>query len=730
MKISLQKPNFVNGNKAWLLHLQVIVGGKNLHIGLVGNPNSGKSSLFNCLTGLNQKVGNFPGVTVELKVGEARIDEGLWAEFLDLPGTYSLYPRRHDEQVTYDVLLDEDHKEHPDILVVIVDASNLKRNLLFASQIIDLKFPTVVVLTMMDLARKKGVEIDVAGLERELGVPVIPVNPRKNKGLPQLKKTLSQVSAVLTPNTIRNFVPGAHWGRGTVQAIKEKLPQLSDYKALHLAFYYKELPIKSSVKKIIEESIKDIPLNKTVSQAEEITDRYARIKAIMQQTVVEPDPLQRTLLTDKLDNILLHRRWGYLILLAVLFLLFQSVFLIAQYPMDWIELGFAKLSSFLSNSLPETWWSDLIINGVIAGLSGILVFIPQIMILFGLVTILEDTGYMARISFLSDRLMRSVGLNGKSVMPMISGFACAVPAIMSARSIENRKERLLTILITPLMSCSARLPVFTILIALVIPNNYLLGFLSIQGLVMMGLYLLGLLMALVVAWIARWFIKTREKSFFILELPTYRSPRWGNVAQTMVNKAKIFLFDAGKIIMIISLILWALSSFGPGNRMNDVNLHYGQLKQQPNANVGQLDKEHSAARLENSYAGILGKSIEPVIVPLGYDWKIGIALITSFAAREVFVGTMATLYSVGDQDKGELRLRDKMKAATKDDGTPVYTLASGLSLMIFYVFAMQCMSTLAVVKRETKSWKWPIIQLIYMTGLAYVMSLLVYQLLK
>ena len=706
------------------------MGGKIIHIGLVGNPNSGKSSLFNCLTGLNQQVGNFPGVTVELKVGEAKIDENLWAEFLDLPGTYSLYPRRHDEQVTYDVLLNDEHEEHPDILVVIVDASNLKRNLLFASQIIDLKIPTVVALTMMDLARKKGVEIDVAGFERELGVPVIPINPRKNKGIPLLKKTLSQVMASLLPNSIRNFVPDALWGRGTVQAIKEKLPQLSDYKALHLAFNYKDLNISPSVKKIVEDSIKDIPLNKTLSQAEEITDRYARIKTIMQQTVVEPDPLQRTLFTDKLDNILLHRRWGYLILLTVLFLLFQSVFLIAQYPMDWIELGFAKLNSFLSGILPETWWSDLILNGVVAGFSGILVFVPQIMILFGLITVLEDSGYMARISFLSDRLMRSVGLNGKSVMPMISGFACAVPAIMSARSIENRKERLLTILITPLMSCSARLPVFTILIALVIPNNYLFGFLGVQGLVMMGLYLLGLLMALVVASVARWFIKIKERSFFILELPTYRSPRWGNVLQTMINKAKIFVFDAGKVIMLISLVLWALSSFGPGKRMSEVKARIDHIKSLPGTDQEQADNMYQTLKLENSYAGILGKSIEPAIEPLGYDWKIGIALITSFAAREVFVGTMATLYSVGDQDENELRLRDKMKAAKKKDGTPVYTLASGLSLMIFYVFAMQCMSTLAVVKRETRSWKWPIIQLIYMTGLAYVMSLIVYQLFK
>ena len=706
------------------------MGGKNIHIGLVGNPNSGKSSLFNCLTGMNQKVGNFPGVTVEMKVGEAKIDENLRAEFLDLPGTYSLYPRRTDEMVTYDVLMNEEHPEHPDILVVIADAANLKRNLLFVSQIIDLKIPTVVVLTMMDLARKKGVEIDVAGLERELGVPVVPVNPRKNKGVLQLKKILTQLSNNLSQSNIRNFVPSANWGKGTVQAIKEKLPQLSDYKALHLAMNYTELGINKKTKQAVEDAIKNIPLNKTLSQAEEITDRYARIKTIMHQTVSEPDPLLKSLFTDKLDNILLHRRWGYLILLSVLFLLFQSVFWLAQHPMGWIETGFAKISSVLSSSLPVTWWSDLIINGAVAGLSGILVFVPQIMILFGLVTLLEDTGYMARISFLSDRLMRTVGLNGKSVMPMISGFACAVPAIMSARSIENKKERLLTILITPLMSCSARLPVFTILIALVIPDNYILGFLSVQGLVMMGLYLSGLVMALIVSSVARWFIKIKEKSFFILELPTYRSPRWGNILQTMINKAKIFVFDAGKIIMIISLILWGLSSFGPGSRMKDVTKHYDQLKQEPNANVKQLDKEFHAAELENSYAGILGKSIEPVIAPLGYDWKIGIALITSFAAREVFVGTMATLYSVGDQDNNSLRLRDKMKAATRDDGTPVYNLASGLSLMIFYVFAMQCMSTLAVVKRETKSWKWPIIQLLYMTGLAYLFSLLVYQLIK
>ncbi len=696
----------------------------------MGNPNSGKSSLFNCITGMNQKVGNFPGVTVDMKLGTALIDTNIKAEFIDLPGTYSLYPRRSDEWVTYDVLINEKNAEHPDIVMVVVDASNLKRNLLFASQIIDLKIPVVVVLTMMDLARKKGIEIDISGLERELGVPVVAVNPRKNKGIPQLKKILIHLGGHTNAAPARDFVANTKWGGKTIDAIKEKIHSVSDYKAFHLAVNYHELKLSAADKKIIAESILRFPFNKTKIQADEIMDRYARIKNILQLHVLEPDPLQRTLFTDKLDTVLLHRRWGYIILVAVLFILFQSVFWLAQHPMNWIETGFAKLSGAVADILPTVWWSDLLINGVIAGLSGIFVFIPQIMILFGLITLLEDTGYMARISFLSDRLMRSVGLNGKSVMPMISGFACAVPAIMSARAIENKKERLLTILITPLMSCSARLPVYTILIGLVIPNKFLLGFLSVQGLVMMGLYLLGLVMALLVAYIAKLFIKNTEKSYFILELPTYRSPRWKNIMQTMIEKARIFVFEAGKVIMVISLILWGLSSFGPGNRIKNLAAKYETLKTQPGADINHLEKEFRTAKLENSFAGIIGKSIEPAITPLGYDWKIGIALVTSFAAREVFVGTMATLYSVGEADEKSLLLREKMQAAVKPDGSKVFNLASGLSLMIFYVFAMQCMSTLAIVKRETKTWKWPIIQLIYMTALAYLMSLLVFQLFK
>jgi ferrous iron transport protein B len=705
------------------------VAKKTVHIALVGNPNSGKTSLFNTLTGLNQRVGNFPGVTVDKKTGITSISDTITGNIIDLPGTYSLYPKRLDEWVSYKVLLNQDKDIKADIFVVVVDASNLKRNLLFCSQILDLKKPVVVALTMLDLANKKGIEIDLPELERELGVPVVSVNPRKHKGIPQLKKIIEQTASHLYKIPVRDFIENKALATAPIDDLKKVVPSASDYSAIHYLINHEEFELDATTQETIENIERRHAFNPTKTQATEILQRYSRIKHIMQVAVAEPDPLQQTILTDKLDNVLLHRKWGYLILLAVLFILFQSVFYLAQYPMTWIEMFFSSFSSSLSRSLPEAWWSDLIINGLVAGLSGILVFVPQIMILFGLITLLEDTGYMARISFLTDRLMRSVGLNGKSVMPLISGFACAVPAIMSARNIENRKERLLTILITPLMSCSARLPVYTILIGLVIPNTYLLGFFSVQALVMMGLYLLGLIMALLVSFIAKWFININERSFFILELPTYRAPRVKNILQTMVNKAKIFVTDAGKIIMVISLILWALSSFGPPGRMDAVEEKYKTEIAQHPSSADSLQVALNTTKLENSYAGILGRSIEPAIQPLGYDWRIGIALITSFAAREVFVGTMATLYSVGEDDQG-LLLRDKLRSAKKEDGSPLFTLATGISLMLFYLFAMQCMSTLAITRRETKSWKWPVIQFTYMTAIAYIMSFIAYQLLK
>ena len=699
-----------------------------IHIALVGNPNSGKTSLFNSLTGLNQKVGNFPGVTVDKKTGQVTISPGVEALITDLPGTYSLYPRRADEWVAYKVLLGQDKETRPDLVVLVADASNLKRNLLFASQILDLKIPVVIALTMMDLARKKGTQIDIEGLELELGVPVVPVNPRKEKGIAELKKAIEMVATNNCPCPHYDFIDNLSLAAKPITDLKAIYPDIHPYPALHFLMHHEAFDLGPDIQEQIELCETRNQFNRSKTQAEEVMQRYQRIRQVMHKNVVEADPVAQKIKSDRLDNILLNRFWGYIIMLAVLFLLFQSIFWLAQYPMELIDSTFSNLQGWLGNHLPAAWWADLIVNGIVAGLGGIVIFIPQIMILFGLITLLEDSGYMARISFLTDKLMRKAGLNGKSVMPMISGFACAVPAIMSARNIENQKERLLTILITPLMSCSARLPVFTILIALIIPNTYYLGFLSLQGLVMMGLYIFGTVVALAVAWVAKWFINLKEKSYFILELPVYRSPRWKNAGITMVEKARIFVTEAGKIIMIISLVLWFLSSFGPGNRMETIEKKYATLMQAGPQNRELLANKLAGEKLENSYAGIMGKSIEPAIRPLGYDWKIGIALITSFAAREVFVGTMATLYSVGDEaDENDQTLREKMQSATRADGSRVYTLATGMSLMVFYLLAMQCMSTLAIVKRETKSWKWPMIQLGYMTALAYFFSWITYQ---
>ena len=715
-----------------ILHLQFEIRkdsrltDKKVNIALVGNPNCGKTSLFNTLTGLNQKVGNFPGVTVDKKTGYSNLEDGLQANLIDLPGTYSLYPRRTDEWVAYKVLMNADEEVKPDLILLIADASNLKRNLLFCSQIIDLKRPVVIALTMMDIARSKGYDIDIAELERELGAAVIPVNPRKNKGIAQLKKALTQATKQVYVAPKGDFIANKELAADSIDGVKKLVSGLSDYAAIHYLINHESFPLSNLTQKAIEQVEVTNHFNSTKTQADEIVQRYTRIRQIMQQSVVEPDPLQKKLFTEKLDNILLHRVWGNVILLVVLFLLFQSIFWLSQFPMDAIDWSFSKFSGWLGDVLPNVWWSNLLINGVLAGLSGILVFVPQIMILFGLITILEDVGYMARISFLSDKLMRKAGLNGKSVMPMISGFACAVPAIMSTRNIENRKERLLTILVTPLMSCSARLPVYTILIGLVFPNIYYFGFLSVRGLVMMGLYLVGIVMALIVSYVFKWIIRIKEKSYFILELPVYRAPRWKNVGITMIEKAKIFVSDAGRIIILISLLLWFLSSYGPSARMKTVEDKYARLEQTATPeSKALLDKQYKTEKLQNSFAGIAGKAIEPVIKPLGFDWKIGIALITSFAAREVFVGTMATLYSVDEKD--DATLKEKMQNATREDGTKVYTLATALSLMMFYVLAMQCMSTLAITKRETRTWKWPVIQFCYMTGLAYLMSFIVYQ---
>ena len=703
--------------------------GNKPNIALIGNPNSGKSSLFNLLTGLRQKVGNFPGVTVEKKEGGFTLPNKQECIVLDLPGTYSLYPRRSDEWVSYKQLMTPEKGESIDLAVVVVDASNLRRNLLYVSQVIDLKIPVVVALTMVDLAKKRGIKIDVDCLSREMQVPVVLVNARTGKGIEQLKSMVSQMFNIEVAG--QDFFPIEDLAKEAIGEMRELIPNLGNYGAIHHLINHESFELGSDIQEKIEAIEQKYKFNHTKIQAEDIQLRYQKIRQVMLKSVEEESIEKRKLFSEQLDHFFLHRTWGYLIMGVVLFILFQSVFWVAEYPMNLIESGVGLLGGWLGSVLPSGWIADIVVNGILAGLGGILVFVPQIMILFGLITLLEDTGYMARISFLSDRIMRRVGLNGKSVMPMIGGFACAVPAIMSARNIENKKERLLTIMVTPFMSCSARLPVFTILASLVVPNKNILGIISLQGLVLMGLYVLGIVIALLVSYVMNLYIKIKEKSFFILELPVYRQPRWKNILYTMVEKAKVFVFDAGKVIMIISLVLWAFSSFGPTEKRNNIEEKYAILIKNDPVNETRYQAEKSSALLENSYAGIMGRSIEPVIRPLGYDWKIGIALITSFAAREVFVGTMATLYSVGENaDENSETLRSKMHAAKRADGSPVYTTATGYSLLIFYLLAMQCMSTLAIVKRETGSWKWPIIQLIYMTGLAYLLSFIAYQLLS
>ncbi len=594
----------------------------------------------------------------------------------------------------------------------------------------DLKIPIVIALTMMDIATNKGITIDTDGLQRKLGVPVIPINPRKNKGINQLKKAIEDIHK-LSPPPHPDFVSLPVLTTTWMQEIKQTAHQISSYGALHIACNYTSLHYINAAQRInIAALLGEAGFQKSKVQAEEIVLRYKKIDGILQQCVAIDNPLRKTVISDRIDKTLLHPIYGNIVLLAVLFLLFQSIFWLAQYPMDWIEQVFTLVGQWMNSILPQGYLSDFLVNGLLAGISGIAIFVPQIMILFGLITILEDSGYMARISFLTDRIMRSAGLNGRSVMPLISGMACAVPAIMAARTIQNKKERLITILVTPLMSCSARLPVYTIIIGLVVPRKAILGIFNMQGMVLMGLYLLGFFMALIVARVMDFMIKTKERTFFLMELPVYRSPRWHNVGITMIEKGKIFIRDVGKVIIVLSLVLWALAAFGPPGRMHAIEQKYAAIPATEPAHAKAQSALMATEKLENSFAGIMGHAIEPAISPLGYDWKIGIALITSFAAREVFVGTMATLYSVGDANDNNQTLTEKMRDARRPDGTPVYTLATGLSLLIFYAFAMQCMSTLAVVKRETLSWKYPAIQFVYMAALAYLGAFVVYQLFR
>ncbi|HRJ30803.1 MAG TPA: ferrous iron transport protein B [Cyclobacteriaceae bacterium] len=697
---------------------------KHLKIALVGNPNSGKSSLFNILTGLNQKTGNFPGVTVEKRTGFSKMPDQTTAQFIDLPGIYSLYPRSLDEQIVSEILLHHKSPDCPDVVVVIVDATNLKRSLLLVTQIIDLGLPTVLAMNMMDLVAKAGISFNLIALSEKLGIPVVPINARTGMGVDQLKKVLSQE---VSPSKKEIFHVFDEAKRG-VEELRHALEIDNDYEA----YQFLQQPTSLSFLKAQELTFIDQVKEKHKFfpgkfHGAETVQRYGFIQNLLDEVTLEPANENRTSQSTRFDKILTHRIWGYAIFFGVLFLIFQSIFAWATVPMDFIDGLFASLSNYLNDVLPEGPLTSMLAQGVVPGLGGIAIFIPQIAILFAFISILEESGYMARVVFLMDKIMRKFGLNGKSVVPLISGVACAIPAIMATRTIDNWKERTITILVTPLMSCSARLPVFTILIALIVPDKMVWHFFNLQGLALMGLYLLGFAAALISAIIIKFLIRVNERSYLIMELPTYRWPKWSNVGYTIVDKTKAFVFEAGKIILAIAIVLWVLASYGPGDHMERAEEYVLQKSENLRLTEQGLEDRVAAYKLEHSYAGMLGKSIEPVIRPLGYDWKIGIALVTSFAAREVFVGTMATIYSIGSEED-QTTIKSRMRAEINPDtGGPRYTPAVGFSLLVFYTFAMQCMSTIAVVYRETKGWKWPMIQLIYMTVLAYVSAFIVFQ---
>ncbi len=643
-----------------------------MKIALVGNPNTGKSSLFNLLTGLKQHVGNFPGVTVDKKFGTLKGTDHL---LIDFPGTYSIYPRSKDEEIVYQVVTNPNHSDFPDIVMVVVDASNLKRNLFLFQQIYDLGLPTIMLLNMTDIARKKGVSILEENLKSQFpNAQIIETNARVGFGKNRIIEAINALD-------LKQFTYQKDW-----------VCSLED----------------------------------TAGQEEEVKKRYQQLEGLVVQTQVEET--RQNKFQARLDQILVHPIFGYAIFFFVLFSLFQAIFVFASIPMDFIDANFASLSVWTSQQLPEGVFFDLVTQGIIPGIGGVLVFVPQIAFLFLFIAILEESGYLARVVFLMDRWMRPLGLNGKSVVPLLSSVACAIPGVMAARTIADWKERLITILVAPLMSCSARIPVYTLLIALVIPKQMVFGFINLQGMVLFGLYFLGVLGAIGMSLLLKWLIHSKQTGYLILELPSYKLPKWNNVLMTVWEKAKIFVIDAGKVIIAISIVLWFLASFGPGESLQLAEKNAQAQAYDQGLSKTEEERLVASLKLESSYMGHLGKWMEPLIEPLGYDWKIGISLITSFAAREVFVGSLATIYSVHQEENAE-GLLAKMKNEKRADGKPVFTLASGVSLMVFYVFAMQCMATLAVVRRETKSWKWPLVQLAFMGVLAYSLSFLFYQLL-
>jgi len=697
---------------------------KQINVALIGNPNTGKTSVFNRLTGLNQKVGNYPGITVEKKQGICKLPRGVKAHILDLPGTYSLNASSLDENVVIELLLNKNDKDFPDVAVVITDIENLKRNLLLFTQIKDLGIPTILAINMADRMKRKAISLDIDILEERLETEIALISSRNNNGFDRLKELIANPSKLSTkPSFNASVIAPEYFDR-----LRRAFPKQDLYKlwlVITQDVNFGKLDRKE-LKGVATFQIESASNLKRLQQKETIA-RYKYINEVLKETLIV-DTAKAKDLRSKFDRVLTHKVWGYFIFFGILLLIFQAIFDWSQYPMQFIEDSFVQLGSLTKTYLPAGDFTNLIAEGVIAGLGGIVIFIPQIAFLFFFIAILEETGYMSRVVFLMDRVMRRFGLSGKSVVPLISGTACAIPAIMATRNIENWKERLITILVTPFTTCSARLPVYIIIIPLVIPDQRVLGIFSLQGLTLMFLYLIGFGAAIFSAWILNKILKIRSKTFFVVEMPNYKLPMPKNVLITVVEKTKSFVFGAGKIILAISIILWVLASYGP----NDFNNAEELVKAQTASEViseTDLETKIASYKLEHSYIGIIGKAIEPAVEPLGYDWKIGIAIVSSFAAREVFVGTLATIYSVGSEE--EETIRNRMAAEVNPvSGKPVFNFASGISLLLFYAFAMQCMSTLAVVRRETNSWKWPMWQLFGMTAIAYIVALGVYQFLK
>jgi ferrous iron transport protein B len=699
-------------------------------IALVGNPNAGKSSIFNQLTGLRQKVANFPGVTVDKKIGTLQLIENQTIDLVDFPGTYSLYPTTSDEKVVTQILSNPNDVSYPDAIIYVADATNLEKHLLLLTQIKDLNLPILFVLNMIDLAQKEDIKYNYIKLSEDFGVRVVPVSGKYGINIDLLKEEIKQLVQQPLSDSFKPFYAPSHSEIIVIQKVTEVVPVESSYQALVIGHHYNWLPFlddnqRNSIDKAVqEEGFHDLRL-----QIEETMKRYDKFIPLLKKATVKPLKTENSI-SDKLDTILTHRVFGPLIFFITIFLVFQSIFTFAQIPMDWIDGGVAHLNELIKSSLPDTWVSSLITDGLISGLGGIVVFIPQIAILFFLLSLLEESGYMARVVYMFDNLMQKFGLNGRSLVAMVSGGACAIPAIMSTRTIENWKERLITILVTPLISCSARIPVFAVLVAFVVPSDlYWFGF-KAQGWIFTGLYLLGIVSALLVALILKFIIKSSESSSMMMELPTYRLPIIKNSFLAVKEKVQTFIFEAGKVILAISLVLWILSYFGPSGSLQQAEMQAITLAQNNQLSETETQDLIASKKIEASFAGLMGKWIEPAIKPLGFDWKIGIALITSFAAREVFVGTMATIYSIGSAGDDQDTIRSKMAKEVWSDGTPVYSVATAVSLLVFYVFAMQCMSTMAVVKRETRSWKWAIIQFLFMGFMAYFGSFICYQVLS